>query len=108
MVINYIFRSREMKKVKKFIDNLYSNVGERICAIAKWTGKLALLDVVVGTVIGVCAFIGGDEEWGLGGLLIAAGGLVVLASTWPLYAFGNITNDIRDIRNKVCEQEDTL
>jgi hypothetical protein len=94
-----------LKKIKEFVDGLYSNVGEKICGIAKWTGKLALLDAAIGTVISVVTFLGGDEEWGLGGLLIAVGGITVLISTWPLYAFGKMSSDIRDIRNKICEQD---
>ena len=84
---------------------LYSNIGNKVCAVAKVVGAIGCVALVVGLI--VLIFLGSEEEFLIFGAISAVSGLVSVITSWPLYAFGQITNDIRAIKTNVSSQTKT-
>jgi hypothetical protein len=89
-----------MEKIKSLIKKMYSNIGDKLCKIAIGEGIVGLLSIVVGIVLAVAGLIDYYDELFIGGLIVAGSGIVVIISSWPLYAFGQITNDVHSISEK--------
>ncbi len=77
------------------IDNLYSNIGEKIKTWAKW---IFIIESVC-AVISSFALMGNDAALA-GFILLFAGPLAALVSTWLLYAFGQLVEDTHFLRNQ--------
>ena len=89
--------------MKKLENLLYSNVGKKIKTLALITGLIGMLAVVVGLFL---LLIGDDLL--IVGPIIAGSGLVLWVSTWPLYAFGQITDDIHNNAGKGSSKPEKL
>ena len=77
----------------------YKNIGKKLQSLAKFIGGLGLVCVALGI---VCMLFGiDDDEFLIIGLISAGSGFATLISSWPLYAFGQITDDIAAIRASV-------
>ena len=77
------------------LDNLYSNIGAKIKSWAKWICIVEAISAIIG---GITLMV--EEEFLYGLLCLIAGPIVAFVSTWLLYAFGEITEDIGLMRQK--------
>ena len=79
------------------LDNLYENIGSKIKNWAKWIFVIE----AIGAVIAGQVLLFTDEDLILYGLLAAiCGPIVAYVSSWILYAFGELVEDVHAIRNK--------
>lgn len=79
------------------LDFLYENIGGKIKTLAKWT----FIVEGIGAIITALALIFTDEDLILAGLLtLICGPIVAWISSWILYAFGELVEDIHALRNK--------
>ena len=86
--------------MKNFLDKLYENVGGKVRVVAKVIGVVGCLAMVVGLVWAIGAMVTG-EDWAVPiALGILGGGFVFLVSSWPIYGFGQMIDDVNNIRNK--------
>lgn len=79
------------------LDNLYENIGGKIKIWAKW---IFIIEAIGAIITGICFLADrGFEEgwWAL--IIIVCGPIVALVSTWILYAFGELVEDIHDMSN---------
>ena len=89
------------------LDNLYDNIGGKIKNWAKWMFILEAFSAFIGGII-----LMAEEEFLYGLLCLIIGPIIAFVSTWLLYAFGEITEDIGLLRqkyvgDKVIEQQIT-
>ena len=75
---------------------MYKNVGKVLCVMARIIGIIGLLAVVVGLIWTLSA----DPWMRWLPLIILGGGVVLFISSFPLYAFGQLVDDVHIIRNK--------
>ena len=80
---------------------LYSNIGNKVCALAKFCGICGVICAVLGLIAALYGFMDSYEEFFIFGIFAAITGTLSLVSSWPLYAFGQITNDIHEMKNKI-------
>ena len=79
------------------LDNLYKNIGCKIKGLAKWSFVIEAL----GAIIGGIALMATDEDYiGWGFLTMSLGSLIAFVSSWILYGFGLLVDDIHAIRDK--------
>ena len=79
---------------------MYSNIGEKIQKLAKICGIFGILCITGGLIFLVGLFLESEEwAWPIECGIILYGVLSFIGS-WPLYAFGQITNDIHAMRTK--------
>ena len=78
-------------------DNLYENIGGKIKNWAKWI----FIFEAIGAVIAGLVLLFTDEDLILYGLLTAiCGPIVAYVSSWILYAFGELVEDVHAMRDK--------
>ena len=83
---------------------MYENIGGKIKKLAKGLFIIA----AIGSVITGIALLTADEDLVLFGLLTMIGGPIVSwISSWTLYAFGEIAEDIHEMRNNACPQNES-
>ena len=78
-------------------DSWYENIGGKIKIWAKW---IFIIEAIGAIITGICFLADrGFEEgwWAL--IIIVCGPIVALVSTWILYAFGELVEDIHDMSN---------
>ena len=74
---------------------IYSNIGDKVCKLAMACGCIG----IVCAVIGILAYFNAENDIaGIGGIVLIALGVFCTVSSWPLYAFGQITNDVHAMR----------
>ena len=80
------------------INKLYCDIGDKIKKLAIWQFILESLGAIIS---GLFILIDGgfeDAWWAI--FIILFGPVIAFVSSWILYAFGQIVEDIHDIRNK--------
>ena len=77
------------------LDNLYSNIGAKIKSWAKWICVVETISAIIGGIT-----LMAEEVFLYGLLCLIIGPIVAFVSTWLLYAFGEITEDIGLMRQK--------
>ncbi len=75
---------------------MYSNVGKKIMVIAQVIGWLSL---TAGFILWVVFLSDGYSGTSLTGWLSLLGGVIVFLSSWFLYGFGQLVDDVRAIRS---------
>ena len=78
--------------------NLYSNIGNKVCTVAKVCGFIGVASFFIGLICFAIWFFAYEDAMLIFGPLLMVLGIVSLISSWPLYAFGQITNDIHAMR----------
>ena len=79
------------------LDNLYHNIGGKIKNWAKWI----FIFEAIGAIIAGIVLIFTDEDFILYGLItLICGPIIAWVSSWILYAFGELVEDVHFIRNK--------
>lgn len=77
---------------------MYDNIGGKIKGLAKGT---FIVEAIAAIIIGIAMMADGDEDLMIAGALtLICGPIVAWVSSWMLYAFGQIVEDVRAIRNK--------
>ena len=94
-------------------DELYENIGGKIKNCAKWIFVIGLISsILIGIV--VLAALGVEYGW-WGHLVIVLCPIFSLVGSWILYAFGEMVEDVHEMRNKylllakktaICEVEE--
>ena len=92
--------------MKKIENLLYSNISKKIKMLALITGIIGMLAVIVGLILLVGC--GGEDDLLIVGPVVAGSGLAVWVSTWSLYAFGQITEDVHNGAGKGTSKPDRL
>lgn len=82
---------------------MFQNIGKKLCGLAKFLAVFGVLAIVAGVVCLVWGLLN-KNALGLVGLGCIAGGVVEIISTWPLYAFGQLTDDVHALRVTACDQ----
>lgn len=81
-------------------DFLYEDIGGKIKRMAKWTFIIeAIASIITGIVLAIDEYEGGYL------LICIFGPIVAWVSSWILYAFGELVEDVHAIRNKECLAE---
>lgn len=81
---------------------MFDNVGRKIMTLAKVIGILGIVAMCVSAILFLVGLFD-DELLLILGAIGVGSGLVLLVSSWPIYAFGQITEDVRDLRQDVYE-----
>lgn len=74
---------------------LYSNIGDKVCRVAMACGCIGIVCAVIGV---LAYFNAGYDLEEIGGIALIVLGVFCAISSWPLYAFGQITNDVHAMR----------
>lgn len=82
---------------------MFQNIGKKLCGLAKFLAVFGVLAVFAGVVCLVWGLLD-KNALGLIGLGCIAGGVVEIIGTWPLYAFGQLTDDVHALRVTACDQ----
>jgi len=77
---------------------MYSNIGDKVCKAAKICGFIGIIAAVVGLVCLFVAIANSEDVLFIVGPALAVLGVACLIGSWPLYAFGQITNDVHAMR----------
>ena len=75
------------------IDGWYSNIGNKIKALAKWTFIVESFGAIIGGIVTLGVME--DESW-IGLLIILFGPIIAFVSSWILYAFGHLVQTTED------------
>lgn len=82
---------------------MYENIGDKLCKVAKFVGGLGIAMIVVGVIM-LLAALSDSEDLLFVAIGAIVGGAGTIVSSWPLYAFGQVTNDIHALREKSDQQ----
>ena len=77
---------------------MYANIGDKVCKVAKFCGFIGIVVAVVGLVCLFIAIAESEDVLFIVGPVLAVLGIACLIGSWPLYAFGQITNDVHAMR----------
>jgi predicted RNA-binding Zn-ribbon protein involved in translation (DUF1610 family) len=82
---------------------MFDNIGEKLKNLAK---VIFFIEAIITVIIGL-VYMGTDEDFVFLGLIfIIVGPLTALISSWFLYAFGQLVDDIHALRNHKCPESD--
>ena len=90
--------------VKRF----YSNIGNKVCKVAKVCGAIGIVCAIIGLICLIYGLCDNEMTVVICGASSAVLGIVSLISSWPLYAFGQITNDVHAIRSKTVGRQSSM
>lgn len=76
------------------MNKFFNNVGKSV----KILGIICWIIGVIGVIVGVILCLYSDELWGI--ITIIAGASLII-SALPIYAFGQITCDVREIKENM-------
>jgi len=80
---------------------MYNNIGQKIKSLAKFCGALAFGLCVIAAFF---VLLSGNF---IGALIVLALGFLSLISSWPLYGFGQLVEDVSALRKKTAPPTDT-
>lgn len=83
------------------LDNLYTDIGNKIKKLAKWI----FIVETIGAIITGFVFLGNSNE-GSGLIILLAGPILAWISSWALYAFGQLVDDVNALRNQNAPQQE--
>lgn len=83
------------------MNKLYSNIGTKVCRLAMFCGLLG----IVGMIGSIILFAAEGAEIGIIALLSS---VVCILSSWPLFAFGQMTNDVHKMAAGGVKQKNAV
>ncbi len=83
------------------LDNLYKNIGNKIKTLAKW---IFIVETIAAIITGLVLLFTDENLILYGFLTLFCGPIVAWVSSWILYAFGELAEDIHAIRGKYYSQ----
>lgn len=78
------------------LEKLYENIGVKIKSWAKWIFIVEAVSAIIGGFIMV-----GNDDAEMGLIMVIAGPVVAWVSSWLLYAFGQLVDDVNAIRGQI-------
>ncbi len=88
---------RKVNEMKNFFDKMYSNVGRKLRTLAKVCGVIGIVCAAICVLAEVVTmFDTFNGIMAVSGLML---GLLCVVSSWPLYAFGQLVDDVHAIRD---------
>lgn len=75
------------------MENLFKNIGAKIKTMAKICAVLGVLIIAAGFIL---LFV--DDDTLVYGIFAMVSGFMTIIFSWPIYAFGQITDDVAAIR----------
>ena len=87
------------------LDNWYSNIGGKIKELAKWCFIVDAIGAVITGLILLIDWGFEDAWWAL--FIILFGPVVAFVASWILYAFGQLIEDVHEIRPKSSNTSET-
>ena len=82
---------------------MFQNIGKKLCGLAKFLAVFGVLAVIAGIGCVVWGILGRNAMAFIGiGCIV--GGIVEIIFPWPLYAFGQLTEDVHALRVIACDQ----
>ena len=79
------------------LDTLYENIGGKIKNWAKW---IFIVEAIGAVITGIVLLATDDDLIFAGLLTLFCGPIIAWVSSWVLYAFGELVEDIHAMRNK--------
>jgi hypothetical protein len=86
-------------EAKIMLDNLYDNIGSKIKGFAK---LIFIVCSIATIIVGFTLIL--LEVYSAGIILLILGPIVTWVSSWILYAFGELVEDVHDMRSKYYPQ----
>lgn len=78
---------------------MYKNIGAKLRGLAKAIGVISAISLAASACMILYAMSG--EDWMIPiGIGCAGGSFLLLLSSWPIYAFGQITDDVHAMAEK--------
>lgn len=77
---------------------MYHNIGDKVCTLAKFCGLIGIIVAIAGVLCFCVAFETSEDVLFIVSPILIAVGIVCVIGSWPLYAFGQITNDVHEMR----------
>lgn len=87
---------------------MYSNIGGKLRTLAGILGTIGILATGLGLLLVLISFGNGGGRalvTLVPGLVLGVIGLLEIVSTWPLYAFGQMVEDVHALRTGNCEKQ---
>lgn len=78
---------------------MYSNIGGKLRALAGILGSIGIIAIGIGLIMIFIYFGNSRSHTLVPGLILGVVGLIEVISTWPLYAFGQLVEDVHAIKN---------
>lgn len=82
--------------MRNFLDKMYSNVGNKLRTLARLCGVIGIVCAAICVLAEVITMF--DEFNGIVAVSGLVLGLLCVVSSWPLYAFGQLVDDVHAIR----------
>ena len=94
-IVKHDFSKVVRKGRKTIMNKLYTNIGKKLRTLAMVCGGIGIFCMAVGIIVELLTFF--DSFNGV--LLLSCGlsGLLALLSSWPLYAFGQLVDDVHQM-----------
>ncbi len=89
-----------MDRIREITAKLYNNVGKVLMVVAKIIGVFGVLAVAGGIIAVIVILIAGSDYDMPIALGVLSGGITLFISSFPLYAFGQVADDVHFIREK--------
>ncbi len=84
--------------MKNLLNRIFEDVGNKLCKVAKICAVLDIIAIIIGT---LCLF--GVDGFFSDSIILIAVAIIGIICTFPLYAFGQITNDIHSVKTNICD-----
>ena len=82
---------------------MYRHSGRTVCVMAIIVGVIGILGIVFGMIIGFY-----DSDLAFLGIALAFGGIGIVISSFPLYAFGQMAEYIGEIKEILSQWDDSM
>ncbi len=89
--------------MKNLLNRIFEDVGNKLCKVARICAVLDIIAVIISIPCILWALIDGEEELFFGSIILIAVAIIGIIGTFPLYAFGQITNDIHSVKTNICD-----
>ena len=76
---------------------IFGNVGKTLCNLALFNVLLGF----IGAFIGIICVVNGEE---MVGIILLVAGVIVFLSSIPMFAFGQITTDVHEMKKNTCNK----
>lgn len=80
---------------------MYKNVGKKIMVLAKIQGWLGL---IAGIIVFIVIVVNDSDSLPLG-LIFLIAGILLYISTWALYGFGQLVEDVHEIKGNLVKTD---
>ncbi len=86
---------------------MFNEIGKKLCKVASIIAKIGRAAIVVSVIVALVTFFSGAPAIILCCVAVALIGGACIISSFPLYAFGQIVDDVREIKISVQQSSNT-